>query len=190
LVPRHLRHSALAIVGLTALAAAVITTLLIAGPGRVNSTSGLQLDAHGLPLGSVSYEFIRARWEGQLTYPGSTMFSPFGGGESHQPGAGEQAAFVGGILLTTASADEVYSWYKATLTARGWTYAGTAPSGSGEVSAQGLVRGVREVFVVGIDDPRLLKDVIGRTPPPGLTVYEYSYTIWPSPSLGGPSNPS
>jgi hypothetical protein len=171
---RTLQYTAIGLVAGAVLAGAVLTTRAL--------TASPALDANGLPTGPVSYAFIQARPEASLMYPGSKMFSQFGGGESVEAFVGRQNADIGAVMTTSASQDQIYAWYRTQLGSRGWTFLGPSAVLSTETSSQGYNRGTREVFLVGIIDPTGLRDTLGRGLPPGVIGYEYSYAIEPSPT--------
>jgi hypothetical protein len=177
LVPRYVRYATSAVVATAIIVGAVlITKALTAGPASPT------LDSNSLPIGPVSYDFIHARPDASLRYPGSTIFSPFGTGERIDPVTGKQGAYIGAVMTTSASPDQIYEWYGTQLRGLGWTSLGAASRLGTQVSAQRYERGTRELFLVAIDDPTLLQATIGRAPPPSVTVYEYTYAIDPSSS--------
>lgn len=166
-------------------AAAICAALIVVGAVALakhgsGNGPGQQLDASGLPMSPVSYDFAKSRPEAELHYPGSTVFRVIGGGEQHFAGSSSSSAFAGAILTTSASADEIYAWYDAQLTARNWTPFALGTGGA-QKSVKGYERGSRERFNVGIDDPKLLGDVLGRPAPTGTTTFEIRYLIAPTP---------
>src|SRR5437868_4527203 len=78
-------------------------------------------DKAGLPLGPVTYQQVVAHAEARRHYPGSTVFSRFGGGEYRQPMSDDvDAAFAGAVLTSDAKPAEIYLWYQLWLLKHGW----------------------------------------------------------------------
>jgi hypothetical protein len=164
--------------------ALILAGLLIAGVAigfavKTVASSGQQrLDGDGLPLGSVSYEFVNARPPAHLVYPNAQTLRIIGHGESRYPAEGvTNSAFAGAILATRDSPAQVYAWYQQKLLADHWKRYQLAALLSTQLSAQGYQRGTRESFVVAIDDPHQLSGVIGTQLPAGGTLFEYTYSI-------------
>ena len=110
-------------------------------------------------------------------YPGATLFRPVGGDEARNTiEGGANAAFTGGIYTTDDPPGKVYSWYRQQLLPRGWKDYDVGIAGP-QASAAGYERGARERFVVAMDKPDLLRDVIGGTIPTGHTIFEERYYI-------------
>ena len=174
MVLRQYRYAAIAV----AAALIVIGAVAVGRHGDGPSTAS-QLDANGLPKSPVSYDYAKSRPEAQLHYPGATVFRTIGSGEQHFAGQSDSSAFAGAILTTDASPDAIYAWYDEQLTKRNWKPFDIGTGGA-EKSVKGYQRGPRERFNVGIDDPKLLGDVLGRPVPAGTTIFEISYLIFPS----------
>ena len=139
-------------------------------------------DHDALPRSPVSYQALSSRPPAHLIYPGAQTLRVVGAGESRYPAEGVvNSAFVGAILSTADSPEQVYSWYRNHLTADGWKTYQLAALLSTQISAQGYQRGSREFFVVAIDDPRSLSAALGRQIPAGSTIVEFRYTIEATP---------
>ncbi len=161
---------ALAVVGLLGLRS------LTTGTAQPRTT----LDRAGLPTGPVSYDEVNQHVEAHLYYPGSTQVSRFGSGEYHHPLSGHNdAAFAGAILTSTASPAQIYLWYQRWALRRRWYSHDFIPLTT-QRSTEGFVRGAREIFIVAIDDPKMLGETTGRSIPQGQTVYEIRYEILPN----------
>jgi len=138
------------------------------------------LDRAGLPTGPVSYDEVNRHVEAHLYYPGSTQVSRFGSGEYHHPLSGHNdAAFAGAILTSTASPAQIYLWYQRRALKHRWYSHDFIPLTT-QRSTEGFVRGAREIFIVAIDDPKMLGETTGRSIPQGRTVYEIRYEILPN----------
>jgi hypothetical protein len=128
----------------------------------------------------VSYDFVKSRAESHLYYPGSRVITTMGGSEDTNP-LQPNPAFAGAILTTTDTADTVNVWYRRKLTAESPPWQPyDIPSLTTQISAQGYRRGSRERFSVGIDDPKLLAETLGRQVPTGGTVFEIDLLIFPN----------
>jgi len=144
----------------------------------VASSGQQRLDRDGLPLGSVSYEFVNSRPPAHFVYPNAQTLRVIGHGESRYPAEGvTNSAFAGAILATHDSPAQVYAWYQQKLLADHWKPYQLAALLSTQLSAEGYQRGTRETFVVAIDDPHQLSGVIGTQMPTGGTLFEYTYSI-------------
>ena len=56
---------------------------------------------------------VVAHAEARRHFPGSTVFSRFGGGEYRHPMSGDvDAAFAGAVLTSDAKPAEIYLWYQ------------------------------------------------------------------------------
>ena len=172
MVLRQYRYAVIAVAAALIAGAAVVIA-------RHGGASTPQLDAQGLPTSPVSYEFAKSQPESHLYYPGAKVFRVIGNGEQHFADGESSSAFAGAILTTDASPDQIYAWYDAQISARSWK---PFPMGRGgaEKTVNGYQRGSRERFSVGVDDPKLLGDVLGGKVPTGTTIFEISYLIFPT----------
>jgi hypothetical protein len=123
----------------------------------------------------VSSEFVKARTEASLYYPGSHLFWPFWGGETWS----KDPAFAGAILTSSGSPAAIYQWYHNWLATHGWHQADADFNCclDTQTSLQGYERGSRELFYVAMSDPRGLSETLGGPVPRGVTVFEIRYTI-------------
>ncbi len=136
-------------------------------------------DSAGLPNGPVSYAQVTAHPEAHLYYPGSRVFSPFGGPERNYltiDGREHDPAFAGAVLTSDATPAQIYLWYQLWLLKHGWLSHGYVGSTNWK-SWEGYARGTREEFIVAMDYPNQVGETLGRTVPPARTVYEIRYTI-------------
>jgi hypothetical protein len=144
----------------------------------VASSGGQRLDRDGLPLSSISYDFVNSRPPAHLVYPNAQTVRVIGHGELRYPAEGVMnSAFAGAILATRDSPAQVYAWYQQRLQVDHWKPHQLAALLSTQLSAQGYKRGTRESFVVAIDDPHQLSGVLGTHLPAGGTLFEYTYSI-------------
>lgn len=161
------------------LAPVVLTCLLVAGLALWLTACG-QRDSNRLPVGMVSYDFIKSRPEAHLYYPGSTVFSPFGGPEERHLFESNNSAFAGAVLITKDPPEQIYQWYKDWMLSHGWQ-PHVFPRATTQTSLEGYVRGSRERFFVAMDDPELLSGTLGRKVPQGEgTVFEITFLIVPA----------
>ena len=189
MVSRYYRYAALTLAGAAALVVVVLAATTLTKTNHPPPKPPVRLDAQGLPIGPVSYNFVRSRPDARLFYPGSKLFQPVGSGQTSDPFAGVSSADAGGILTTPDSPDQVYAWYRTLLTGQGWGAPVELARGGSETSAQGYYRGRREAITIGIDDPTLLPGALGHPVPQGVTIYEYRYFINPYVPPGSPSPP-
>jgi hypothetical protein len=178
-VPWYRPPSRLLILAAVLISAAAIG---LAAKAIIGSSVGQRLDRDRLPTDPVSYQFVNSRAPAHLVYPNAQTLWVIGAGESHYPADGvANSAFAGAVLATHDSPAQVYAWYLNRLTADRWRPYQLFALLSTEISAKGYQRGRREFFVVAINDPRQLSAAIGTQLPPGVTVFEYTYTITASP---------
>ncbi len=158
-----------------------LALLLLGGAWWVARNTGD--DSAGLPNGPVSYKQVTAHPEARLHYPGSRMFAPFGGPERNYltlDGREHDPAFAGAVLTSNATPAQIYLWYQLWLLKHGWrSWGGYAMLGTWK-SDESYARGTREEFTVAMDYPTSIRDTLGRTAPPGRTVYEVRYSILPA----------
>ncbi len=153
-----------------------VAALLIAGCGSSSSGSGKR-DTQGLPLGLVSYQEVKSHPEATLYYPGSEVVRVIGSGEvRNYIEGGSNSAFAGAILRTDDTPERVYAWYRAWVVDHGWQ-TNEVSGASPWLSAQGYQRGSRERFLVAIDNPVVLSQVLGSQVPTSGTLFETRYTI-------------
>ena len=98
-----------------------LTLLLLGSAWWVMRNTGN--DSTGLPNGPVSYAQITAHPEARLYYPGSRVFSPFGGPERSYmtlDGREHDPAFAGAVLTSNATPARIYLWYQLWLLKHGW----------------------------------------------------------------------
>ena len=144
------------------------------------SKGAATVDAAGLPLSPVSYQFVSSRTEAHLYYPAATVLRVLGASEQRYPGeAVTNSAFAGAVLRTPDSPDQIYAWYRANLASSGWKPAKIGLL-STEVSAEGYARGQREFFIVGIDDPKALQAVLGQPVSANGTILEFRSSTDPT----------
>lgn len=149
-------------------------------PARSSGISKQKFDSSGLPTGIVSLDFIKSRPEAQLYYPGSEVFSLFGGPEESRPFKKNSSAFYGAILISNDSPEQIYQWYKDWMLSHGWQPR-TFPRATTQTSLQGYTRDSRERFFVAMDDPESLAGTLGRPVPQDEgTVFEIWYAILPA----------
>jgi len=135
-------------------------------------------DANGIPNPLVSYEYVSSKPEAKLFYPNGKLFQHFGR-KQVQVEEGLGVAFVGAIMTTTDTPEDVYSWYNTWLVAHGWKENVLAERvmAGGQNSVKDYERGTREVFDIAMDDPKLLSETLGKKVPTNVTVFEFSYMI-------------
>jgi len=137
-------------------------------------------DGTGASPEPVSYQQVSGHAEAHLFYPGSAVVSRFGGAEYRHPLAGNvDPAFAGAILASAAKPEQMYLWYQLWLLKHGWRSV-AVPNVTTWLSREGYARGTRELFVVAMDNPRLLGETVGKRLPTGQTIYEISYSISPA----------
>jgi hypothetical protein len=95
--------------------------------------------------GGVTYKDVLSHPEAHLYYPGSRVVSKAGADESSGLDTGRMPAGATTNLATAATLSEVYAWYKAELTSRGWKLRKTETIGGGYDL---FTRGTRDVFYV------------------------------------------
>lgn len=141
-------------------------------------------DAQALPLGPVTAADIKSHPEGHLLYPRAKLYWTIGGAETSDPiEGGTNPAFAGAILTSSGSAGDIFAWYRQWMFSNGWQIDSQRIGSTVCLSYVGFKRGARERFVVAVDDPRLLGDVLGtRVPTDRGTVFEIRYQILPSSS--------
>jgi len=157
--------------------AMVGAVLLLAVRGSGRSAGGGSVDSAGLPTGAISYSYVVSRDEGRLMFPGATVIQKFG--NDQQGGVDPSSAFAGSVMSSSALSEDIYTWYAAQLTSRGW---GTFQPlrATTQLSTRGWARGARERFIVAMDDPVQISRTVGRIIPASGTVFEARYTIFPS----------
>ena len=130
-----------------------LTLLLLGSAWWVMRNTGN--DSAGLPNGPVSYAQITAHPEARLYYPGSRVFSPFGGPERSYmtlDGREHDPAFAGAVLTSNATPARIYLWYQLWLLKHGWRSHADLGSTNWK-SLEGYARGTREDFIVAMDYP-------------------------------------
>lgn len=158
----------------------VLVCLLLVACIRSKLTHRGEGDSDGLPVGTVSYDFVKSRPEAHLYYPGSKVFSPFGGAEERHLFGKNSSAFVGAVLTSTDSPKQIYQWYKDWMLSHGWQLS-VFLRATGQTSIEGYARGSRERFYVAMEDTELLGGVLGRQVPQDEgTVFEIRYMIFPA----------
>ncbi len=146
----------------------------------VGSTPAPRGDGTGAGSGPVTYQQVSGHAEAHLLYPGSVIVSRFGGAEYRHPLSGNvDPAFAGAVVASAATPGQIYPWYELWLLKHGWHSVGV-PNVTTWLSREGYARGKRELFVVAMDNPRLLGETLGKRLPPGQTIYEISYSISPA----------
>jgi len=157
-------------------------TLILAAAailGWRHSQPATPLDTAWPPARAVTGSEIAARPEGHLVYPNAEVFArPLS--NEHTSGFGLSNSYAGTTFFTKDTPDQVYAWYKTWLLAHGWQlhYSGYG-SGPPEISTAQYLRGTREVFTVGIEDPKLLGAFTGGKWPSDRTIVMVHYTIMP-----------
>jgi hypothetical protein len=161
---RHLRTTAL-----------LLTSVLLLA--SCSSSSG---EGNGIPSGAISAKVIADSPLSHLHYPGSKPFYLLDAGSGEQ--SGSAPAYAGAILTSSATGAQIYAWYKQKLKSLGWSFVTDNGCLDTQLSCPQFGHdghGKREAFFLAIDNPALLRSVIGQTPPPACTVYEMSYEIYP-----------
>jgi hypothetical protein len=141
--------------------------------------TAVRYDHDGLPLSPVTYQELMAHPEPRLFYPGSRVFSRFGGPEYTDAIAGLSAAFSGAVLANSATPAQIYRWYHDWLLSRHWRRHDSI-SVSTWTSHESYTRSPRELYTVAIDSAQMLGLTLGRKLPRSRTVYEVRYTIVPA----------
>ncbi len=131
-----------------------------------------------LARGSVTYQALQCHAEAALFYPGSITFERLGASQSSSGFGETNPAFSGAILISPDPVPKIYSWYDAWLKSHQWYRAPLIDAGY--LSAHGYARVAgREAFDIDIDDPAKLSATIGRKVPPGGTIFEVRYVVFP-----------
>ncbi|MCL4445624.1 MAG: hypothetical protein M1134_01935 [Actinobacteria bacterium] len=150
--------------------------------------SGPAHDRYGNPLGPITLKEMESNPLSHLYYPGSHVFYRDGLG-SNDGANSVGPAFAGAILTSNATGAQIYSWYIKTLAKKGWYFVTDGGCPQTQVTCPQFSEkghGIRPGFMIAIDDPTALRDVIGKSPPPACTVYEMQYQMFPP---GGVSVP-
>jgi len=95
--------------------------------------------------GGVTYKDVLSHPEAHLYYPGSRVVSKAGADERTGLDTGRMPAGATTNLATDAALSEIYAWYKAELTSRGWKLRKTETIGGGY---ELFTRGTQDVFQV------------------------------------------
>ncbi len=142
-----------------------------------------QTDVAGLPTAQITSDFISARLDAHVAYPGATILKtvvhPEGPTLNSFDGSPAGRAYVEVFMATSASAAQVRDWYKTELATRHYTCFG-AIGASYMYTDDGYIRGNRELLVVGYIKSSLLAGVIGQAAPSQRTVFETDYIINPA----------
>ena len=161
---------------------ALIAVVISVGGILLLRTEGIEeVDNNGLPLGKVSYDFLKSRPEAHLYYPGSKVFSLLAGPEERNfIEGGKNSAYVGAKLISNDSPEQIYRWYKDWMLSNGWQPRDIARV-TFQISAEGYARGSRERFSVAVNDPELLSGTLGQEIlQDGGTIFDIIYLVTPA----------
>jgi hypothetical protein len=136
-----------------------MTTVRIAAANALIVASAAMLAA----CGGVTYKDVLSHPEAHLYYPGSRVVSKAGADEGSGLDTGRTPAGATTNLATDATLSEIYAWYKAELSSRGWKLRKTETIGGGY---ELFTRGTRDVFYVSAGS--------------GTATYEIRYLIIPA----------
>jgi hypothetical protein len=159
------------------LAGAVLVAAAACGGG---GQSTVRLDRDGVPIGPISLQWMQAQALSHLYYPGAKPFYLLGAGSDEKPGSAP--AFAGAILTSPATGAQIYQWYFRELNKLGWHFVTDNGCSSVQLDCPQFDHtghGIREGFLIAVDSPTELPQVIGRMPPHACAVYEMSYEIFP-----------
>jgi hypothetical protein len=147
----------------------------------------LSVDTEGLPVDPVSKDFVAARADASLIYPGARLMTREASPEYR---AGNFSAAVNSTIHTGAPAAVVLDWYATTLQARGWQLVGSsddtnAKLESGTQRGRSFRRGRREVISIYLCDRCTDKGPLGPEPVRSGEI-DIKYSILPYSCAGRP----
>ncbi len=122
----------------------------------------------------MSYNFVNSRPAGHLEYPGSRVFRIIGRGYAASD-HNRVGAHAGAVMRVDASPEQIYAWYQDWFSQHGWIGPILIGGNNVLISVKQYRRHSRELFEVGMDDPRDLDFPTGS----GGTLYQADYTIIP-----------
>ena len=174
----RLSRVALAGAGIVVVGVIVGWTLFAVRTGGGGGPGPTATGSCSLPAGTVTYEALQCHPEAHLFYPGATVYERLGASQTDSPSSGVNPAFSGAILISADPVSKIYAWYDERLKPNGWYRAPVL--GGGYASSHEYARTpARESFGIDIDNPTQLSATLGHLVPPGGTIFEVRYFIFP-----------